>query len=231
MNVLLIITGMIFLICVIVGMTRGFIKIVASLVATLIIIALVMFLSPYVSKGILKMTPLETVVQKKCADMLTENKLGEAEIPREVQISAIENADVPEIFREMLLENNNSEIYEALGVVTFGEYIGAYLAKVIADFAGFILTMIVVTIVVRSVIYTLGLIGDLPVIGGLNRIAGGVLGVGIGVIIVWVLFIGITLIYSTAVGKICFENIADSRLLTYLYENNILMDYVTKFRA
>lgn len=228
MNFLLIVTGSIVLISMIVGMARGFIKIAASLAATIITIALVMFLSPYVSKAILKMTPLEQTVQKKCVKLLAGAGMGE--IPREQQITAIENANLPEVFREMLLENNNSEIYQSLGVTNFGEYAGTYLAKVAADFIGFLLTMLVVTIIVRSIVYTLGLIGDLPVIGGLNRIAGGVLGVGIAVIIVWVLFIVITLMYNTSVGKMCFENIRSSRLLTYLYENNMLMDFVTKFR-
>ena len=57
MNGLLILVGIILLVCVIAGLVRGFIKIVASLAATIIIIVLVVFLTPYVSKGILKVTP------------------------------------------------------------------------------------------------------------------------------------------------------------------------------
>ena len=71
MNGLLILAGIILLVCVIAGLVRGFIKIVASLAATIIIIVLVVFLTPYVSKGILKVTPLETMVQKKCVELLT----------------------------------------------------------------------------------------------------------------------------------------------------------------
>ena len=63
------------------------------------------------------------------------------------------------------------------------------MAKVIADFVGFLLTLLIVTIVVRTIVYMLGLISDLPVIGGLNRIAGGVLGMATGVIIIWVILI------------------------------------------
>ena len=71
MNGLLILAGIILLVCVIVGLVRGFIKIVASLAATIIIIVLVVFLTSYVSKGILKVTPLETMVQEKCVELLT----------------------------------------------------------------------------------------------------------------------------------------------------------------
>ncbi len=152
------------------------------------------------------------------------------EIPREQQIAAIENADIPQLFRDMLLENNNAEIYKNLGVGTFGEYVGAYLAKIIADFVAFLLTLLIVTIVVRTIIYTLGLISDLPVIGGMNRIAGGILGLATGVIIIWVILIIVTLLYTTEIGAICFGNIADSQILTFLYEHNPLLEMLAKFR-
>lgn len=258
MNGLLILSGIILLICVISGLIRGFIKIIASLAATVMIIVLVVFLTPYVSKAILKVTPLESMVQDKCIEMflpdiedvdlseieikgqkidaagITEedikNVIGKVEIPREQQISAIENAKLPKVFREMLLENNNAEIYGNLGVGTFGEYVGTYLAKIIADFVGFLLTLLVVTIVVRTIIYALGIISDLPVIGGLNRIAGGVLGLVTGVIAIWIILIAVTLLYTTAIGEECFRNIADSQILTFLYENNPLLEMFGRFR-
>lgn len=244
MNGLLILVGIILLVCVIAGLVRGFIKIVASLAATIIIIVLVVFLTPYVSKGILKVTPLERMVQEKCVELLTPDledmdlsgieingqKLDGIDLTREQQISAIENANIPQLFRDLLLENNNAEIYKNLGVSTFGEYVGAYMAKVIADFVGFLLTLLIVTIVVRTIVYMLGLISDLPVIGGLNRIAGGVLGMATGVIIIWVILIVVTLLYTTSIGKICFENIADSQILTFLYDHNPLLEAITRFR-
>lgn len=236
MNILLIVTGMIFLICGILGMAQGFIKIAASLAATILTIVCVMFISPYVSKMILKVTPLESMVQEKCAEVLNVQDMseiegaGQTEIPREQQILLLENAKLPKIFREMLLENNNSEIYQFLGVQTFAEYIGGYLAKVIADYVGFLLTLVVVTIIVRSIVSALGIISRLPVIGGLNRLAGGVLGLGTGLVIIWVMFIVITLMYDSSIGRECFESIRSSRLLGYLYENNILMNFISKFR-
>ena len=43
--------------------------------------------------------------------------LEQVELPREQQISLLENADMPELFRQLLIENNNSEIYQSLGVM------------------------------------------------------------------------------------------------------------------
>lgn len=234
MNILLIVTGFIFLACVIVGYVRGFVRIVASLAATLVIMIVVMFASPYVSKVILKTVPLEATMQKKCVELLTGQDAEQIELDkeptREQQISLIEGAKVPEIFKDLLLENNNSEIYESLGVTYFFEYVGSYIAKLIADMLAFLLTFIVVTIIVRAILYVLGIISDLPLIGGLNRVAGAGLGLGIGLIIVWVMFVAVTLLYSTEIGARCLKDIADSPILTFLYNKNVLMNFITKFR-
>lgn len=236
MNGLLIAVGLIFLVCMIVGYTRGFIKIVASLGATVATIVLATFLSPYVSGVLLKTVPIEEMMQEKCMEILMSNQEGvtvsdDVENSQDAQFFMIENAKLPEVFQQLLLDNNNPEIYKTLGVTTFSEYIGSYLARLIADIVSFLLTLIVVTIVVRTILCTVGFIGKLPVIGGLNRIAGGILGIGTGLIVVWVFFIIITLMYDSEIGRQCFASIAENEFLTYLYENNILMYYITKFRA
>lgn len=235
MNVLLLIVGIIFAVCIFVGYKKGLIKIVASLVATLLIILLVGMVTPYVSQWIRKATPLEATIQKKMIEMLvpedTEEsgeQLLETEL-RDQQISLIEGAKVPEVFQEMLLANNNNEVYETLGVNTFGEYVGAYIAKVIADIIAFLVTMLVVTIAVRIAIGMLGILDKIPVIGGMNRLAGALVGVGIGIVVVWIGFIVVTLLYDTAFGRMCFDNIETNPILSALYDSNFLMKYITKF--
>lgn len=234
MNMLLLVVGIIFLVSVLVGYKKGLIKILTSLVATLICIVLVMFISPSVSGWIQEATPLRETVQNKCVQILlpdttTKEEALQANVSREDQISMIEGAELPEIFRQMLLENNNSEVYVALGVQTFGEYVGAYIAKVVADVLAFLLTFIAVFIIVRVVIGMLGLVDKLPVVGGANHLLGGIIGAGMGILIIWILFIIITLLYNTSFGAACLANIAESEILTKLYEGNLLMNYITKF--
>lgn len=226
MNILLLIVGIVFLACAFMGYKKGLVKIIASLLATLVIIALVGFLTPHVSSWIRAVTPLEENVQKKITEMLLP---GKEELPKEQQISLIEEAPLPEMFQKMLLENNNNEAYASLGVSTFGQYVGAYVGKLIADIIAFLITMLVVTVIVRIGIGMLGILNKLPVIGGANRIAGGAAGLGIGMIAVWILFILVTLLYNTAFGKMCLDNIADNSILTKLYDSNILMKFITKF--
>lgn len=226
MNNLLIIVGIIFLACVLIGVYRGLLKIVASLAVTIATIVLVLFLSPYVSRGIIEYTPLEKDVEKYCATVMrVEDK--EAEEPsREEQIRTIEGANLPKVLQNLLLDNNNNEIYTSIGVENFQEYIYKFLAKKIADILAFVITFLVFTIVARVAIYIFGIIGDLPVIGGVNRLAGGALGLATGLVIVWVMFAVVTLLYQTSFGVSCMQNITDSQILTFLYENNLLMKWI-----
>lgn len=178
-------------------------------------------------------TPLEGMKDFDLkASGITEEEIKEAlssiEIPKQTQIDAIEKADIPVIFKELLLTNNNTEVYKSLGVKSFPQYVGAYMAKVIIGMLSFLVTFLLVTIVVRAVIFALDIIADLPVINGLNRLGGALLGLSSGVIIAWIAFIILTLLYTTAVGKMGFAMIEESSFLRFLYDHNIIMSWVTK---
>ena len=235
MNKLLLVVGAIFLISIIVGYVRGFLKIAVSLAITIASIFLVMAISPHISAWLQESTAVEETVKNKLEEMIempegmTPETLASVEIPREQQIALIEGAGLPGMIQDMLLENNNSEAYQALGVTNFVDYIGSYITKLIADIIAFLVAWMIVTIVARILMGVIGIIGKIPVIGGVNKLAGAVVGAGIALIIVWILFILVTLLYNTTVGQACMTDIAASQILTKLYDGNVLMKFITKF--
>lgn len=235
MNKLLLVVGAIFLISIIVGYVRGFLKIAVSLAITIASIFLVMAISPHISAWLQESTAIEETVKNKLEEMIempegmTPETLASVEIPREQQIALIEGAGLPGMIQDMLLENNNSEAYQALGVTNFVDYIGSYITKLIADIIAFLVAWMIVTIVARILMGVIGIIGKIPVIGGVNKLAGAVVGAGIALIIVWILFILVTLLYNTTVGQACMTDIAASQILTKLYDGNVLMKFITKF--
>jgi uncharacterized membrane protein required for colicin V production len=235
MNKLLLVVGAIFLISIIVGYVRGFLKIAVSLAITVASIFLVMAISPHISAWLQESTAIEETVKNKLEEMIempegmSPETLASVEIPREQQIALIEGAGLPGMIQDMLLENNNSEAYQALGVTNFVDYIGSYITKLIADIIAFLVAWMIVTIIARILMGVIGIIGKIPVIGGVNKLAGAVVGAGIALIIVWILFILVTLLYNTTVGQACMTDIAASQILTKLYDGNVLMKYITKF--
>ena len=292
-----------FLLGLIIGIARGAIKITVSLLATIVTFVLVFFLTPYVSKGITKMTPaqdvLETKIESTIAGMvmgdseeggtnkedqirsalkaagvdedrlnelgitvediangsISKNDLAEMgisrnildginqqsadngtepleniEIPRDMQISAIENADIPSVFKNLLLTNNNNEIYDKLGVTGFVSYVSAYMAKLIINVAAFLLTFIVVSIMLRAIIFSLNVVSELPVVGLVNRLAGGVLGMLMVLIIVWLVFLVITMLYTTGIGKSMIAMIQENEFLKTIYEYNPVLKLATSMK-
>lgn len=161
---------------------------------------------------------------------VTTDDLETAEIPRDMQIAAIEGADIPSIFKSLLLTNNNSEIYEKLGVTGFVPYVATYLAKLIINVAAFLLTFVVVSIVLRAIVFSLNVVAELPVLGLVNRLAGGVLGLMLVLLFVWTAFLIITMLYTTGIGKSLFEMIQESEFLTAIYEYNPVLKLATSMR-
>ena len=207
---------------------------IASLLAATLIVTLVGIVSPYISQWIQQGTSLKETVQEKVVQILIPEREEEAnllneELAKDEQITLLENAKIPEMFRQKLLENNHYEAYAMLGAETFGQYVGAYITKVLSDLIAFLVALVVVTIAVSILVKMLGLIDKLPLIGGMNRVAGGIVGVGIGVVAVWILFLVITLFYDTELGRTCFEQIETSKVLSYLYDGNPFMKYIIKF--
>lgn len=301
-NWLVIVIGVAFLTGLIVGIARGAIKIAVSLLATIVTFVLVFFLTPYVSKGIMTVTPaqevLETKIESTIAGMVTgsseddgaskedqirnvlraagidEDKMNElgitvqdiangniskddlaemgisrnildginqgtdkveevlenTEIPRDMQISAIENADLPSVFKDLLLTNNNSEIYDKLGVTGFVSYVATYLAKLIINIVAFLLTFIVVTIILRAIIFSLNVVAELPGVGVLNHMAGGVLGMLMVLVVVWIVFLVITMLYTTGIGKDMFAMIQENEWLKMIYEYNPVLKLATSMK-
>lgn len=139
----------------------------------------------------------------------------EAEVPKQMQIVAIEGADLPDVFKNLLLENNNSEVYQKLGVTTFAEYVSKYFAKLVIEIVAFLVTFLFATIVIRAVVFALDFVTALPVLGILNRLAGVLVGSTISFIIVGILFIVITLLYTTTIGKQAMGMIREDQILSF----------------
>ena len=263
-NWLLLAVGIVFLVCMIAGFVKGFLRIGLSILSTILTLVLVSFLSPYVSDALMKHTPAQDVLEKKIVeafmpelsadDLLKANltvdqikslsesgwdKLGitaqdilkvVGDLPKDTQIREIENSMLPQFLKDALLENNNTAIYEELDVTTFPEYVAAYISRMLLNVVSFLVTFLIAIILVSALMYAVNIIGELPLLGAINHLAGGVLGIGLGFIIVWIAFLVLTLIYTTEIGTTCYAMVEQSAILTFLYNHNPLLIWLLGFR-
>ena len=142
----------------------------------------------------------------------------------------LDETDIPEVYKKLLTENNNSEIYKQLGVETFAQYVGSYLAKLLINIVSFLCTFLLVTIIFRAVVFALDIVADLPGVGAVNHLVGGLMGAVGALVIVWLLYLLVTLFFTTPVGKMFFEMIQESEFLKVLYDYNPVMKLATIFK-
>ena len=159
-----------------------------------------------------------------------EEAIKNADIPKDLQNKAIEMAKLPQVFKTMLNDNNNDSVYKDLGVKTFAEYVGEFLAQLIIHMVAFLCTFLLVTILVRAVVFALDIVANLPVLGFFNRLGGGVVGLLIALIIIWFLFIIVTLMYVTSVGREMYQTIQSNEILKIIYDYNPLLKLAMNFR-
>jgi len=152
-----------------------------------------------------------------------------AELPRAAQISVLEQAPIPRFIRDELIENNNPVVYNLLGVSTFPEYIASMLARMTIYTVAFLIAFFVSILVVLALVGAVEIIGELPVAGVINRIGGAIVGGGLAIVVVWLLFLGFSLLYTSDMGLALYEHIAQSDILTMVYENNMIRNRLLGF--
>ena len=116
------------------GHYRGFLKQCVSLGALVLTIVIVKIATPYMT-GFIKDNPS---IRQGAADAILsiagweEPSVEDTGLPSAQRMS-IERLNLPQSVKDVLLENNNSEIYKILGVDQFAEYVSMYLADMLIN--------------------------------------------------------------------------------------------------
>lgn len=203
------------------GLRKGLIRTVFSTFIIFAALAIAAYGSSYAAK-FLKTTPLYNTVHTQIEGVINnEIQAGTDEVTG--QIDAINNLPFPESIKKGLIENNNSKIYEALGIDEFAAYIADYISMVIMKAIAFAALFFLAFIILKIIELCLSAVASLPVLNGLNRAGGFIFGLVNGLMTIWFFFIIITIFAGTSWGMEIFRQINDSVLLSFIYNNNYLM--------
>lgn len=207
------------------GHYRGFLRIAVTMSALVISIVFVRATAPYMTSYLKENTQIRSMIQQtlvKAAGGAYLSEEGEETPVPDRQAGIIEELHLPKQMKEALLENNNSSIYEILGVHTFAEYIGSYLSDMILNLIGSLLLFLIVYIVLRLLMHVLDLVARLPILYGMNQIAGAFIGLIRGLIWIWAAFLFADLFSSSPLSAAVQEQIQKSIWLSFLYHHNLL---------
>lgn len=239
---------------IIAGYIKGALRIAVSLIAAVASWILVLVFTPYAANAIIQYTPADDWIEQRIESTLMTNmtdaleeqagiaagtdidlsalaeQLSGAEISRQEQAQIIENSDVPEIFKDYLQENNNKEIYSMIGADSFADYIAKGITRLIIQILTAVVLFFIISVVLKIIIYILDVVSWLPIIGGINRVAGAVLGLAMALIFIWIVFLVFTLLYTTPAGEEIFAQINGNAFLRFLYQNNYILKILMGLR-
>jgi len=204
------------------GHYRGFLRIAVSMTALVLSLIIVRLAMPYRTTFLKQNTAIHHVIKQgvlKVAGAETETE-ETAQLPAAQRI-LIEQLNLPDQMKEALIENNNNEVYRMLGVDRFVDYISAYIANMVLTVLGAFLLFIIVYVALRLLMRWLDLIARIPIISGINQIAGAVLGGIQGFLLLWVFCLIVSACSKTEWSSSVIEQINGSVWLSFLYRNNI----------
>lgn len=203
------------------GHYRGFIRQAVSMVALVAAILAANIFVPQISKSLAENQAVHQFVEKGFTKALGLDQQEEEE--PSAQREFIENLNLPSNLKETLIENNNTEVYELLGVNRFADYIKEYLSNTIIRAVVYVVLFIIVFIAIHLIMRWMDLIAKLPILSGVNQIAGAVLGGAEALLLIWVGCLILTIFAGTEGGMAIFQQIEGSKWLSFLYGHNFLV--------
>ncbi len=252
MNTMTIVILIIFLVFMGLGFARGLIKSVFKILLTAVALILAYLLSPIISNLIIENTNIDNSIRNKIYTSI-ENKveekikeemsatLGELddsltsqltdqyleeEPNRNSQIEFIQNLKLPEFLQTALIDNNHIEMKQEIGVSNFYDYISTYLARMIVNAIAFFCTFILLSLLFNVTLLLMNMVMKLPGLNMINRLGGAAFGFAEALLIVWIAFVIIDLVVGTSIGGQLMSQINDSQILTVIYENNVISNFV-----
>ena len=224
-NILLILTIGILIGSVIVGAVRGFVKTFFAAFSVIIALIAATQLSPYVGK-VIQHTPIYTGIAVQIEEKMDEQTEGIADRVVD-QIDTIAEFQIPGFIKDALIENNNSQMYDALGVYDFNEYVAAYMACLVINAASFLIVFLTAYIMIKIIEGALNLISKLPVLHSINTMGGLICGLVHGLIIIWLLGVVIMALAWTGPGMWASIQINEDPILGFIYNNNLIVLVLT----
>ena len=223
MNWLLIVILVVFLLLLIHGWRKGFLRILFSLAAILVLIGLVSFATPHISGFLKEHTGIYTMLEERCAERIQTRAEGEAETedsgdaPSESSVAGI---SLPQKAVAYLTDGGDAaesgSVYQTLG---------GRAADLILSGASFLIALILAIIIVKLIDAGLGLVNHIPVLSGINRALGLFAGIFEGFLLVSIFFLFVALIAGTDLGKLLTGYIDESKFLSFIYQKNIILKF------
>ena len=217
MNWLLVILVIFVAVKAVVSYKKGFAKMLLSLSASILTLVLVWIFAPAVKNFILEHTDAQETLALRLDEAL-DGRLPELS----AEVFSDEDSVIPDSFRDMLAETLTK--YRTSGV----HAVSLSISNILITAASYGVLYLFLWLALKIVGYVLHLVTRLPVLKQVNGFMGLVLGLAEAYILIGILFVLITAFTHTSLGLSLMEQIGRSSVLTFMYNNNLIVKLVMK---
>jgi len=220
-----------------IGWRVGFVKSVFSLVSTIAVIVITILVSPIVTNMLKDNASITGAIAGKLEEVIdlsgvAENLNSDEEKDPTAFIDGLNLPDsIKETIKDSLAATMEEKEEEAAAFVgekldALEKYICERLTDIILNALGFFITFLVAAAGLAILCFVLDLLSKLPVLHQINTFAGIAMGALEGLVILWIVFIVITMLGSTTFGQNCMAMINESKILSFLYNSNLLSKFL-----
>lgn len=256
MNWLLIGVIFVVVICGLHGIYKGLIRMIFSLISIFVVLIFVSFATPYISNYLEQHTALYDTIQTKSETYLektanesaeelkkqgnvTQEEQGTTTKPsddtnnKNINIedlqSSVANLKLPAAIQKKIIDDTTNAASTILTESGLYKSMSQSMAHIVVSGISFVIAFVVGMILVNILLGIIDVIAHLPVLHGVNQLLGGVAGLVEGFLLVWVFLYIVALCTSTAFGTLMTGYIRQSTFLTYLYQNNGILQIINNF--
>lgn len=240
MNWLLIIVILVLAGNIVWGFSRGFLRVIYSMLAWIAILVFVTWATPYVANVLTEKTNIDNRIESNLDEKLHELVIGDTNGQKEDREPDAQNPGqgkknyrdlqmkLPDAVTNKLFDTNKiaDQILEGSGAY---DVVAGRATDLVMRVISFVLVLLITVISFHLLSVVLKVVEKLPLIGGINRLLGLFAGLVKGILIIWLAFAIIAMVGTTDIGIALISYIYESPLLIWAYENNFVLTLLMTF--
>ncbi len=240
MNWLLIIVILVLAGNIVWGFSRGFLRVIYSMLAWIAILVFVTWATPYVANVLTEKTNIDNRIESNLDEKLHELVIGDTNGQKEDCEPDAQNPGqgkknyrdlqmkLPDAVTNKLFDTNKiaDQILEGSGAY---DVVAGRATDLVMRVISFVLVLLIAVISFHLLSVVLKVVEKLPLIGGINRLLGLFAGLVKGILIIWLAFAIIAMAGTTDIGIALISYIYESPLLIWVYENNFVLTLLMTF--
>lgn len=240
MNWLLIIVILVLAGNIVWGFSKGFLRVIYSMLAWIAILVFVTWATPYVANVLTEKTNIDNRIETNLDEKLHELVIGDTNGQKEDREPDAQNPGqgkknyrdlqmkLPDAVTNKLFDTNKiaDQILEGSGAY---DVVAGRATDLVMRVISFVLVLLITVISFHLLSVVLKVVEKLPLIGGINRLLGLFAGLVKGILIIWLAFAIIAMAGTTDIGIALISYIYESPLLIWVYENNFVLTLLMTF--